>query len=481
MYAKCGSLSEARLAFNNMNRRNVVAWTLMINEYAKKGPYLEALLLHQQMMQEGTCPNNVTYLCILRACSGHGVLHQGKLIHVHVMLNSESDTVLTNAIIEMYAKCGNVEEAHHEFDLLQEHTVVSWNSLIGGYIKHSDHVTASLLFVSMEIQGMVPDPITHLHILKACATSKDIIYGRLLHYNIMRLGYDATPHVGNALVDMYCKCESLADARCAFQYMAKPPLEAWNALIGGYALVGQAEEAFELFNKMKASKLEPGKVTYLSVLKACAALAAAEQGRAIHDLVQQKGLESDLFVASSLVDMHAKCGNLREAQTLFDKISIRSVVTWNTLIAGYALHGQAEEALRVVCQMESENICLNHVSFVGLLSACCHAGCLAEGCYFFSIMIEIYCLLALMDHYCNIIDMFGRAGLLEEAVFVIKGMPFEPNTVVWKALLGACRVCSDLSLAKHATRSLNQQDRGMFVLLSNIYAAGDIWAEDVEA
>ncbi|KAI5078174.1 hypothetical protein GOP47_0007998 [Adiantum capillus-veneris] len=482
MYAKCSSLAETRAAFDNMGRRNVVAWTNMINEYAKQGPAIESLLLYEQMIQEGACPNNVTYLCVLRACSSYGVLRQGKLIHAHVILSSEEpDGLLGNAIIEMYAKCGNVEEAHYEFDLLQDRTVVSWNSLIAGYVKHSDYETAFFLFMEMELQGMEPDSITHLNILKACAASKDVVYGRLIHFNILNLGYETIPNVGNALVDMYCKCESLMDAWRTFQGIEKPHLEAWNALIAGCAQLGQAEEAFKLYNKLRLSKLDPGKVTYLSVLKACAALAAAEQGSAIHTIIKHKGLESDLFVASSLVDMHAKCGNLDEAHSLFHKMSVRSVVTWNTLIAGYALHGHAKGVFKLVCQMEKEGIHLNHATFVCLLFTCSHAGFLEEGCYFYGIMREGYCLFALMDHYCSMVDIFGRAGRLEEAVLIIRGMPFEPSSVVWKALLGGCRVCSDLSLAKHAAESLEQEDRGIFVLLSNIYAAGDIWEEELGA
>ncbi|MCO5583774.1 hypothetical protein L7F22_037688 [Adiantum nelumboides] len=482
MYAKCGSLTETRAAFDNMGRRNVVTWTYMINEYAKQGPAIEALLLYQQMIQEGACPNNVTYLCVLKACSSYGVLHQGKLIHTCVILSSTvPDIVLSNAIIEMYAKCSNVEEAHHEFNLLQDRNVVSWNSLIAGYVKHSDYEIAFLLFIKMELQGMEPDSISHLNILKAIAASKDVVYGRLVHFNILRLGHDAISKVGNALVDMYCKCESLMDARRIFQHMCKPHLEAWNALIGGCAQLGQAEEALKLYNELKLSKLEPGRVTYLSVLKACAALAAAEQGSAIHTLIKHEGLESDLFVASSLVDMHAKSGNLDEAQALFDNMLLRSIVTWNTLIAGYALHGHAEGAFKLVCQMEKEGVHLNHVTFVGLLFACSHAGLLGEGCYSYALMREGYCLLALMDHYCSMVDIFGRAGRLEEAILIIRGMPFEPSCVVWKALLGACRVCSELSLAKHAVESLEQKDGEVFVLLSNIHAAGDIWEDELEA
>lgn len=332
----------------------------------------------------------------------------------------------------------------------------------------------------MEHEGVDSDAITYLNIIKACAASKDILHGRLIHSNILRLGFEVIAYVGNALVDMYCKCESLGDARSVFQDMDQPHLEAWNALIGGCAQLGQAEEAFELFNAMKHRRLEPGKVTFLSVLKACAALTALDQGSTIHTLIKRHGLESDLFVASNLVDMHSKCGNLKEAQALFDKMSSKSIVTWNTLIAGYALHGQYEDAFKLISRMGREGMHLNHVTFVGVLFACSHAGLVKEGCECFDIMIEIYHLQALMDHYCCMVDIFGRAGRLEEAVHIVKSMPFEPNCAVWKALLGACRVCSDLTSAKHAAESLEKQDNGVFVLLSNIYAAGDAWEEDME-
>ena len=481
MYAKCGNLAEMRSAFDAIERPSVVAWTSLINEYVKNRDMVEeAVALYHRMIQEGVNPNHVTYLCVLKACAFLGLIHHGKYVHVNVSVNSSgSELVLGNALIDMYAKCGDVEMAQIEFNQMYDRTVVSWNSLISGYVKNHDYEHAFSLFLDMKQGGIEPDPVTFLSVLKMCASKKDLGHGKLTHSGILTAGFEEIAFIENALVDMYCKCECLEDAKRVFGRIKKPHVGAWNALISGCAELSFPEEAIKNFKEMKCETLELSRVTFLSVLKASSVLAALDLGCEIHELIKRNRLETDLFVASNLVDMYAKCGNLEEARKVFDKMSSRSLVTWNTLISGYALHGEAKEAFRLSWRMEKkERVDLNHVTLVGLLFACSHAGLVEEGYRCFETVCRGYDVQPLMEHYCCIVDVLGRAGCLDDAFYVIQNMPFEPNAAIWKAFLGACKTCYDIDLAKYVVDSLEPQDNATFVLLSNIFAAGSGW-EDI--
>jgi pentatricopeptide repeat protein len=231
---------------------------------------------------------------------------------------------------------------------------------------------------------------------------------------------------------------------------------------------------------MEAMELELGKVTYLSVLKALGALAALDRGREVQELIERSELEADLFIASNLVDMHAKCGNLEEAKKLFEKMPYRSSITWNTLISGYALDGQAMEAFRLAKRMmeeEEKGIDPNHITLVGLLLACSHAGLVEEGFACFESICRLHGVLPAMEHYCCLVDALARAGCLADSLRVIELMPFEPNSTIWKALLGACRTCCDIDFARYVvdTSLAEPRDNATFVLLSNIFAAAGGW------
>ncbi|KAJ7250553.1 hypothetical protein O6H91_19G018800 [Diphasiastrum complanatum] len=287
--------------------------------------------------------------------------------------------------------------------------------------------------------------------------------------------------VGTAIVTMYGKCGSLKDARKMFDKMLERNLVSWNAMIAAYTQHGYGKEALELFKQMQLEGLHPDKVTLVSILDACASVTFLEIGRYIHAWIVNDTVNSDVSINTAVLNMYGKCGELEDAQGLFDGMPHRDTVSWNALIAAYSQHGEGAFARKLFGQMQWEGTNPNQVSLVSILSACSHAGLMEEGFHYFCAINVDHGIVPLMDHYACMVDLLGRSGRLNDACTFVMSMPFKPGAVVWMTLLGACRVYKNVELAKWAAEQLlevDNQNDAPYVVLSNIYAAAGRW-EDV--
>eukprot|EP01018_Ginkgo_biloba_P030284 Gb_21439 [translate_table: standard] len=479
MYAMCGNRENARLVFNKIRTRNVFLWNAMIRAYATSGPCEEALALYYQMRRSGMYPDNFTFPFVLKACASLSALQEGKEIHYHVVRSGfESDVFIGTALIDMYAKCLSIEKARHVFDKTSQRNLVSWNAMIAGYAQNGYADETLKLFRQMQAEGIKPDSVTIVSVLPVCAHLQILQEGKEIHNYIIRGGFDSRVSVGTSLIDMYAKCGYVEDARHVFDKMFRRDVVSWNAMIAGYAQNGHANKALALFHQMQHDEVTPNSVTLLSVLPACAHLAALQQGKWIHDYTIRSGIESDVSVGTALIDMYAKCGSIEIARQLFEKMSKRDLVSWNAMIAGYAMHGHGENALALFSQMKQTGMKPDHITFIGVLSACNHAGLVDEGWHYFDCMSREYCITPRVEHYACMVGLLGRAGHLDEAQELIKRMPFEPDAGVWGTLLGACSVHCNIELAERVSKHLfvlEPKKAGNYILLSNIYAAAGRW------
>eukprot|EP01018_Ginkgo_biloba_P023510 Gb_17379 [translate_table: standard] len=479
MYATCGSMEIACLVFDKMPKRNVLLWNGMIRGYVKNGLCKEALGLYHQMQSEGVQPNKFTFPFVLNACAGISALQQGNAIHDHIIrIGLESDIFVGNALVDMYAKCGNVRVAREVFDRMPLRDLVSWNAIISGYAQNGHAIETLKLFRQMQMDGVKPDPITLTTVLSACSHIRALQQGKEIHGHIIRGGFESEVFVGSALVDMYSKCRSTEVASAVFAGLSVRDVVLWNAMITGYAQNGYANEAIKLFRQMQSASMKPSLVTIASVLRACAALAALQQGKEIHDCIIKRGLELNVIVGSALVDMYAKCGNVEIARLVFDKMSKRDVILWTSMIAGCGMHGHGRDALTLFHHMEQAGLKPDQITFTAVLAACSHAGLVSEGLECFDSMTQYYKIKPEVEHYTCMVDLLGRAGQLDEAYEFIKKMPVEPTSAVWGALLGACRVHCNVELGEHVAKllfDLEPENPGFYVLLSNIYAAAGRW------
>ncbi|KAJ7534653.1 hypothetical protein O6H91_13G104300 [Diphasiastrum complanatum] len=475
MYAKCGSVLDARKVFNKMPDHNVFSWTAIISAYTEHGQGEEAINLFQQMQQTGIAPDKVVFVVVLKACSRIADLEQGKQLHSHIIQSDfESDIIVGSALVDMYAKCGSIEHARQVFNNMHERNVVSWSAMIGGYAGQGLGNEALALYEEMKQEYVQPNIVTYVVLLNACASIAALEQGKQLHSDIIRSGFESDMIVGNALIDMYAKCGYMEDAHEVFIKMNERDAISWTAMIAGYAGQGHGKEALALYAQMKQEGVKPNKVTFAVLLKACGSIAALELGKQLHSHVIKRGFESDVIVGSALVDMYAKCGSIEHAYQVFENMHERDVVSWNAMIAGYAQQGFGKESLTFLEQMQREGMKPDQATYVSILSACSHSGLVEEGRYLFDSMCKDHSVIPTVDHYACMVDLLGRAGCLADAEDFIKKMPIQPTAVLWMALLGAARNHGHVEIGRRAfdrVVKLEPQNAAAYVLLSNMYEA----------
>ncbi|KAI5073952.1 hypothetical protein GOP47_0011965 [Adiantum capillus-veneris] len=428
MYAKCGAFSRAQQVLDEMPVRDVVSWNALIAGYAQQEQGKEALDCLQRLRSECFNPNAITYTCILKACGITQDVDRGKQIHDEIVRQGllEVDVVLGNALVDMYAKCGEIFEAHQVLDELPVRDVVSWSALIAGYAQQGHGKEALDCYERMQREGLSPNPITYTCILKAFSTIQDVDRGNRIGYEIVTKGLlERNVLLGNALIDMYAKCGAASKAQQVLYELPVRDVVSWSALIAGYVRQGLAKEGLDCYEQMESDGLSPDAITYTYILKACGITRDMDRGEKLHDEIISKGLLLKDELGNALVSMYAKCGAVVKAQQVLDKLPVRDIVSWTALIAGYAQQGQCKEAMDCFERMRSEGVTSNivlwnaliggyaqqglaeealncfhwmqregtspdAVTFVCMLKSCSHLGLVNEGQMYFKQMRENY-------------------------------------------------------------------------------------------
>ncbi|XP_057829289.2 pentatricopeptide repeat-containing protein At1g11290, chloroplastic [Cryptomeria japonica] len=479
MYTKCSRLEDARKVFDIMSERDVVSWTAIIGGYAQSKCLNEALILFHQMQLEAMRPDSVVLISVLSACTQLGALQQGKFLHNFIFKGGfESDVSLMNSLLDMYANCGEIGFAWKVFDKMCKRDVISWSTMVAGYAKTGDASNALNLFNQMLVSDIKPNFVTMVSVLLACIHLGFLQLGEGMHGYIIKSGLESNVSVETRLLDMYAKCGNMDNAYKMFSINPRRDVVSWSVMIAGYVRNKRAHEALKLFIQMQLVKMIPDSVTIVSVLQACAQMGALQQGKCLHKYIITSGLHLDVFVETGLIDMYGKCGSIDIARHLFDRLSSKDVVSWSAMIAVCGIHGHGKDALDVFTRMQQMSIQPNHATFVSVLSACSHAGLVDEGWHHFNSMSRDYHITPQAEHYACMVDLLGRAGSLEEAEDFILKMPIEPDTNIWGALLGACRIHCNVALGERVAKrlfDLSPSNAGYYVLLSNIYAAAGRW------
>ncbi|XP_026457527.1 pentatricopeptide repeat-containing protein At2g22410, mitochondrial-like isoform X1 [Papaver somniferum] len=509
-----GNINHAHLLFSQISKPNIYIYNTMIKGYSKSQLPRLSFLLFRFLVREGIEMDNRTFVFTLKACERFLRFSQGEEVHCQVYkLGFAFDVLVLNGLIHFYMKSGSLVLARYLFDTSSIKDVVTWTTMIDGYVQKNFPHEAMKLFYSMLSTNVEPNEVTMITILSACSLMGNLSLGRSIHAYIEKNNVKRTPNLVNASVDMYVKCGCLTTAREVFNKMeAKDVFSwtsmisgyakdgnlnlarkffddmpernvvSWNAMIAGYSQNNQPEEALKLFHQMKEKGVKPIEATLVCVLSACAQLGCLDFARWIYKYyVGLKKVQFSVTLTNAFIDMYAKCGNLDEAAKLFNSITKKDLVSWNSMIMAYATHGYAEKSLNLFEEMKRDGLWPDDITFVGVLSACCHGGLVNQGRSYFEIMREVFRLEPKAEHYVCMIDLLGRVGNLKEAYELIKIMPMKPDEAAWGALLNACRMHKNVELGKFAAGKLldlNPKDSGVYVLLANMCAAGRRW-EDV--
>ncbi|CBI19966.3 hypothetical protein VitviT2T_027984 [Vitis vinifera] len=483
MYAKCGALEEARQQFEFIRNRDNVSWNAIIVGYVQEEDEDEAFNMFRRMILDGIAPDEVSLASILSGCANLQALEQGEQVHCFLVKSGLQTCLYAgSSLIDMYVKCGAIEAARYVFSCMPSRSVVSMNAIIAGYAQN-DLVEAIDLFQEMQNEGLNPSEITFASLLDACTGPYKLNLGRQIHCLIQKRGllYDGD-FLGVSLLVMYMNSQRKTDADILFSEFQYPKSTIlWTAIISGHTQNGCSEEALQLYQEMHRNNARPDQATFASVLRACSILASLGDGRMIHSLIFHVGLDSDELTGSAVVDMYAKCGDMKSSVQVFEEMGSKNdVISWNSMIVGFAKNGYAENALKIFDEMKHTRIRPDDVTFLGVLTACSHAGRVSEGREIFDIMVHSYKIVPRLDHCACMIDLLGRWGFLKEAEEFIDKLNFEPNAMIWATLLGACRIHGDDIRGRRAAEKLIElepENSSPYVLLSNIYAASGNWDE----
>lgn len=474
MYSKCQKMEDAIKVSNQTPDYDVLLWTSVISGFTQSLRVTDAIAALHEMELSGIVPNNFTYSSILKASSEILSLELGKQIHSRIIkAGLENDTCAGGALVDMYMKCSDLaDDALGAFRDITSPSVITWTSLIAGFSEHGFEKDSFQSFAEMRAVGVQPNSFTLSSILRACSTVKSHSQTVKLHGLMVKTKAGCDTVVGNALVDAYAALGMVDDAWHVVTSMIRRDAITYTCLATRMNQMGRYEVALDVIIRMYMDDVEMDGFSMASFLSSSAGLAAMETGRQLHCYSIKAGLASGISVSNALVDFYGKCGCTDDAYRAFKGISEPDIVSWNGLISGLASIGHISSALSTFDDMRLAGFKPDSITFLLVLFACSHGGLVELGLEHFQSMREKHEIAPQLDHYACLVDLLGRAGRLEDAMEVIMTMPFKPDALIYKTLLGACKSHRNIALGEYVARQgmeLDPSDPAFYVLLANLY------------
>ncbi|KAI3694302.1 hypothetical protein L1987_77266 [Smallanthus sonchifolius] len=482
MYAKVGCIEFAEKVFDEMPVRDLVSWNSMINGYILVNDGIRSLECVCKMQRQRIQPDRFTIVSALHAASLVCSLNKGKEIHALVIKSKlQCNEMVQTSLIDMYGKCGGICYAERVFNMSSCIRVAAWNAMIRGYTLNGQPFESFSCLRRMQENGLKPDNVSLINSLPSCSQVGSLLRGKTVHAYAIRMGF--LPHIvlDTALIDMYGKCGEPRLAKLVFSHMHQRNLVSHNTLISALGQNGQYRDALKIFSDMWNDGFTPDAVTITAILPVYYEIAHVREGKQIHGYVVKSGMCSNTFVLNSLTYMYSKCGDIVSARDVFDGIFLKDVISWNTIIMAYAIHGYGEISVNLFSEMKKKGIKPNSSTFVSVLISCSVSSMVEEGWKYFTEMKSEHGIDPCIEHYGCMLDLLGRVGDLDKAKELITKMSLEPTSRIWGSLLAASRHHKDVELAEFAAKQIipsESDNTGLFVLLSNLYAETGRW-EDV--
>ncbi|KAH0775804.1 hypothetical protein KY290_007215 [Solanum tuberosum] len=419
-------------------------------------------------------PDEFTFPSLVKSCSNVFALREGKIIHgLLVRYGIDSDVFVGSSLIDLYGKCKEIEYARRIFDEIPLKNEVIWTAMIVGYVYVGDLLEARRLFNEMPQRNVASGNA----MIRAFVKFGDLSGAKKL--------FDSMPYKDvvsfTTMIDGYAKAGDMASARFLFDRSSDRDIILWSALMSGYAQNGQPNEAVKIFHEMLSMNVRPDEFIMVSLMCACSQLGRLDLANWVEHYMSQNSFDlNQVHIASALVDMNAKCGNMERAKMLFEGMPKRDLVSYCSMIQGLSIHGCGSQAVDFFDRMLNEGFVPDDVSLKIILTACSRAELVKEGFRIFNLMTTKYSVKLSPDHYACLVDLLGRSGKLQDAYELIKSMPVEPHAGAWGALLGACKLHCDIEVGEEISNrlfELEPQNTGNYVILSDIYAAANRWLD----
>ncbi|KAL6511965.1 hypothetical protein OROGR_021562 [Orobanche gracilis] len=516
-YTAFGFLDDAHFIAANSNILHPLPWNILISSYVNRERFEEATHAYKQMVCKGVRPDNFTYPSVLKGCAEQSNLDFGREVHKSIASSSFGhDLFVQNALISMYAKCGDLEAARNLFDTMpardnvswssiisvytsrgmwdeafelfermreaaMEINIITWNTVAGGCLRTGDFTGALERIRQIRINVGRLDPVAVIIGLNVCSHIRSLILGKEIHGLAIRNSSVDYDNVKNALIALYSRCGDLTRSYTVFRLVDAKSIITWNSTISGFAQWDRIEEATFLFRELLLTGIEPNFVTLAGILPLCARMADLRHGKEFHCYIaRREEFQGYLLLWNALIDMYARSGKVSISRRLFDLLENRDTVSYTSIIAGYGVQGEGKVAVELFEDMIRSEIKPDRVAMVAILSSCSHSGLVAQGELFFEKMVTVYGIAPDLEHFSCMADLYGRAGLLRKAKDIILTMPYEPTSEMWATLIGACRIHGDMDIGEWAAEKLLEmkpRNSGYYVLIANMYAAAGCWGK----
>ncbi|KAJ4868815.1 Pentatricopeptide repeat-containing protein [Raphanus sativus] len=477
MYFNGGVVSDACSVFEEagVGVRDQVTFNVVIDGLAglRRG---EPLLVFREMLESGLRPTDLTFVSVMSSCSCAGM---GRQVHgLAIKTGYEEYTLVSNSAMSMYSSFEDLVAARKVFESLREKDLVTWNTMISGYNQARLGESAVSVYKRMHGIGVKPDEFTFGSLL---ASSLDLDALEMVQACVIKFGLSSKMEVSNALISAYSKQSEIAKADLIFGGAPKKNLISWNAMISGLYHNGLPFEGLKRFSRLLETEVLvlPDAYTLSILLSICVNISSLMLGKQAHAYVIRHGLFEETLLGNALINMYSQCGTVQKSLQVFNQMSEKDVVSWNSLISAYARHGGGESAVVAFKTMQEEGeVDADAATFTAVLSACSHSGLVEEGLEIFNSIAK-----PSADHFSCLVDLLGRAGYLDEAGSLVKKMSGCRVDALW-GLFSACAAHGDLKLGKMVARLLMEQEKddpsSVYVQLSNIYAGAGLWKEAEE-
>lgn len=435
LYGLYGRVKTARLLFDEIPNPDFGSFKVMMRWYFMNDLFGDIIGFYKFMKRRLLVPDNVVFSIVLKACSELRDFGEGRKLHGYIVQIGSPDSFVLTGLVDMYAKCGEIDTANKVFERIWDRNVVCWTSMIVGYVQNNCAKEGLLLFNRMRDCLVEGNAYTLASIVTACAKLGALHQGKWVHGNVIKIGMQVNSYLYTSFLDMYVKCGAILDARLIFDEVHKIDLVSWTAMIAGYAQNGLAREALLLFTDKKWQEVYPNSITLGSVLSACAQSGNPHMGSLVHSLGIKLG-HDDVGFMNALVDMYAKCCRIEDAIYLFKSMSDKDVVSWNSILGGYSQNGYSYEALKLFNHMRSDGFLPDPVTVVSVLSASASLGDIRFGSSLHAYSIRRG-FLSFSSVYIGtaLVNLYSKCGDPVSARAVFDDMA-EKNTVTWSAMIG---------------------------------------------
>lgn len=463
--------------FNDLPERNLVTWNQLLRSFGEFGGS-EKLGLYYRMKRENVVINPLTFCYLIRGLGNEGFVNEGRELHSYAVKIgwAESDIFVSNALVDFYSACGRLTDAKRSFEVISTNDVISWNSLVSVYAYNGLARNALEIFSMMQICGKKPSIRSFVGLLNLSCGNVNILLGKLVHCYVLKLGFhESSSYIQSALIDMYGKCGDIESSVTIYENVPIRTLEVCNSLMTSFAHCGILEDVIELFGLMVDENIGFDEVSLSTTVNTLpkSSYASLTSCKLLHNCAVKSGFDRDLAVSCSLINSYSKFGHVKSSCEVFKQLSSPNVICFTSIISAHSQNKMGTECLKFLKEMINKGLKPDKVTFLCVLTACKNSGMVKEGKTVFDSMKTVHGIDPENQHVACIVNLFGHAGLLEEAEGFLKQSQANNDSIIWSSLLRQCGIHRNEMVGRRVAElviKLDPKNPTVWLQVSNFYS-----------